>query len=55
MHLNEIHDLRERILKEIDDTFDVELGTEKIKEYILAVALVEFRYYIRKLILHGKG
>jgi hypothetical protein len=55
VHFNEVDDLRERILKEVDDTFDVELRTEKIKKHILAVAFVELRYYIRELILHGKG
>jgi hypothetical protein len=42
-------------LEKVDNTFEVQLWAQNVEEDILTVALVEFRYNICHLILHGKG
>jgi len=42
-------------LEEEDDSVEVEFGTEKVEEDVLAVALVELRYYVLQLVQHWES
>jgi len=42
------------VLKEVNDSFEVEFRAQQIEEYVLAVALVVLSYYACHLVLHGE-
>ena len=43
------------MLKEVYDSFKVQLGAQQVEEHILAIAFIELCDNTSKLVLHGKG